>query len=172
MKIQNRHLKALLSVCENDKIREYVNQICVNKSMAYASNGYIGIRAVVGNDTNDRKAFKASTVKLEAAVQESNLKWGNNPADLKTALITLDNVQPEERQYPPIETSYEVAEEQKNKIAASYDLDHLISLLQAIKKSCTQKTRAVTLHIGDVNKPMLITIGESGVTGIIVPSRF
>ena len=172
MKIQNSHLKALLSVCENDKMREYVNQICVNKNMAYASNGYIGIAAFVSEASADRRALKASAVNLESAMQESNLKWGNNPAALKTALITLDNVQPEERPYPPIETSYEVAEEQKNKIAATYDLDQLISLLQAIKKSCIQKTRVVTLHIGDVNKPMLITVRESGVTGIIVPSRF
>lgn len=172
MKIQQSHLKALLSVCENDQMREYKNQICINKHTAYASNGYIGIAAFVSEPSEGRKALKASAVNLESALQESKLKYeGNKPASVKTALITLDNVQPEDRPYPPIEHTYEMVESQKDKTIATYDLDQLIILLKAIKASCVAKSPTVTLQIGNVNKPMLITVQESGINGIIVPSR-
>lgn len=174
MKIQNSHLKALLSVCENDKTREYVNQICVNKEMAYASNGYIAMCAVVSeNNSEERKTFKASAVNLEAAIQESRLKYSSDmSADVKKSLITLDGVEAEQKQFPPIETIFSTAEEQENMISACYDLNMLIDLLQAIKKSCVEKNqKRITIHIGNAHKPMLIK-SNSGVCGIIVPVKF
>lgn len=174
MKIQNSHLKALVSLTDKTDVRYYVNRIHVDGSVAYASNAFVALRVPVSEpELGVKTDFVADQVEIERKKLEASKKQEGCKANTLPLMDVDCSLLPKATDtYPPIKQSFDVAKDQKNILNASYDLDNLIAVLQAIKTSCTQKTKTVTLHIGDVNKPMLISLRESAVTGIIVPSRF
>jgi len=174
MKIQNCHLKALISLTDKTDTRYYVNRIHVDGNVAYSSNGYVALRVPV---SGTELAVKTDFVADKAEIERKKFELSNKQDKVKTKMLPLIyvdcNMLPVATdKYPPIGTNFDVAKDQQNILNVSYDLDNLIAILQAIKTSCTEKTRTVTLHIGNVNRPMLISVRESCVTGIIVPARF
>lgn len=171
MKIQNSHLKALVSLTDKNDVRYYVNRVAVHGNLAYASNAHVALRVPVTGENHEKLCFDAEKLEMARQLEELNKKAEGYKANyLKVCDLSLDNVEPTSETYPPVEMSYRVAEEQRDTILASYDLDDLLALLNAIKTASTQKIKTVTLTIGDVKKPMIIRLKESGVTGIIVPS--
>ena len=171
MKIQNSHLKALVSLTDKTDTRYYVNRIAVHGNLAYASNSYIGLRVPVKG--NDESKLCINAEKLELKRQQDELiakSEKHKPLAIKLQDVLLD-VEPTGESYPPIRNTYEMVEEQKNIVVASYNLDQLLELLTALKTASTQKIKTVTLEIGNVNKPMIVRLKESEVTGIIVPVR-
>lgn len=172
MRIQNSHLKALVSLTDKTDTRYYVNRIAVHGNLAYASNAYIALRVPVKG--NDESKLCINAEKLELKRQQDELMAKSDklkPLAIKLQDVSLD-VEPTGESYPPVEGSYTVAEEQQQTITANYNLDHLLELLTALKTASTQNIKLVTIQIGNVNKPMIVRLRESEVTGIIVPCRF
>ena len=172
MKIQNSHLKALVSLTDKHDVRYYVNRIAVHGHLAYASNSWIALRVPVKGNDESKVCLNAEKLDLKRQQDELMLKSDKlKPLAIKLQDVSLD-VEPTGESYPPIETSYEVAEEQQEAITANYNLDQLLELLTALKTASTQNNKIVTLQIGNVNKPMIVRLMETQVTGIIVPCRF
>ena len=172
MKIQNSHLKALVSLTDKTDTRYYVNRIAINGAHAYSSNSIVALRVPVKGNDDSEVCLNAE--KLELKRQQDELMAKSNklkPLAIKLQDVSLD-VEPAGDSYPPIRNTYEMVEEQQSIVVASYNLDELLTLLQAMKQSSAKKMTVVTLHIGNVNKPMRITMSDSEVTGIIVPTRF
>ena len=171
MKIQNSHLKALVSLTDKHDVRYYVNRIAVHGNLAYSSNSYIALRVPVKDNDESKVCLNAEKLDLKRRQDELMSKSNKlKPLAIKLQDVSLD-VEPTGESYPPIEGSYTVAEEQQELIAATYNLDHLLELLTALKTASTQNIKTVTLEIGNVNKPMIVRLRESEVTGIIVPVR-
>ena len=171
MKIQNSHLKALVSLTDKHDLRYYVNRIAVHGNLAYSSNSYIALRVPVKDNDESKVCLNAEKLDLKRRQDELMSKSNKlKPLAIKLQDVSLD-VEPTGESYPPIEGSYTVAEEQQELIAATYNLDHLLELLTALKTASTQNIKTVTLEIGNVNKPMIVRLRESEVTGIIVPVR-
>lgn len=171
MKIQNSHLKALVSLTDKTDTRYYVNRIAVHGNLAYASNSYIGLRVPVKGNDESKLCINAEKLELKRQQDELIAKSEKlKPLAIKLQDVSLD-VEPTGESYPSIEGCYAVIEEQQETITATYSLDHLLKLLTALKTASTQNIKTVTLEIGNVNKPMIVRLKESEVTGIIVPVR-
>ena len=171
MKIQNSHLKALVSLTDKHDLRYYVNRIAVHGNLAYSSNSYIALRVPVKDNDESKVCLNAEKLDLKRRQDELMSKSNKlKPLAIKLQDVSLD-VEPTGESYPPIEVSYTVVEEQQETITATYNLDHLLELLTALKTASTQNIKTVTLEIGNVNKPMIVRLRESEVTGIIVPVR-
>lgn len=169
MKLQNSHLKALVSLTDKTDTRFYVNQIHVESGKAYASNGLIALR-VPAPSIEQTVTFRADKAELHRKsvelIQSANLPRNNKQEQKNNLEIDLTEVE-QGQNFPPLTNLYETVESDPDKTEMSVSLDELLTLLKAMKQAGAD---AITIKMNRKHRPMIVE--SKSLTGLIVPVGF
>lgn len=171
IKMTVKQVKAFTKVCDKKSTRYYetVVNVQADGTLTAGSPYYLlRMKAVAVNIDDNILEERACGVHIAAVETAGKVAVARGEPIVELGLTETNMVA---GSFPPVAAAFP----SDPVSVGSYDIDFLITMLQALKAASTERTTIVTLstnRAGGAVRPMLLELsGQADVCGLVVPSR-